>query len=71
MTHAELLEKVQYNQGYQMGIEGYRICSALGAVVELHYEHIGGAEKSFYCFNCQVKYPCPTIEAIQKELADV
>ena len=71
MTHEELLAKVQYNQGYQMGIEGYRICSALGAVIELHYEHIGGAEKSVYFFNCQVKYPCPTIEAIQKELADV
>ena len=68
MTREELLERVQYNQGYQMGLDGYKICSALRAVVELHYEHIGGAEKSIYCYNCQMKYPCPTIQTIEKEL---
>ena len=41
---------------------------ALRAVVELHYEHIGGAENAIYCYECSVHYPCPTIQAIEKEL---
>ena len=67
MTHDELLERVQYNQGYQMGLDGYRICSALREVVELHYEHTSGSG-DIYCYNCQQKYPCLTIQAIEKEL---
>ena len=67
MTHDELLERVQYNQGYQMGLDGYKICSALRAVVELHYEHTSGSG-DIYCYNCQQKYPCLTIQAIEKEL---
>ena len=66
MTHDKLLNTLDdiavHNSGY-----GY-IFEALRAVVELHYEHIGGAEKSVYCYNCQMKYPCPTIRAIEKEL---
>ena len=67
MTHDELLARVQYNQGYQMGLDGYRICSALREVVELHHEHTSGSGY-IYCYNCQQKYPCLTIQAIEKEL---
>ena len=36
MTHNELLAEVQFHQGFQMGIKGFQLCSALRAVVELH-----------------------------------
>jgi hypothetical protein len=72
MTHDELLKRVQYNQGYQMGLDGYKICSALRAVVELHrpLELVS----SSMCLECSsddsvVSYPCPTINNIEKELA--
>jgi hypothetical protein len=67
MTHEELLARVQYNQGYQMGLDGYKICSALRVIVELHHEHTSGSG-DVYCYNCQQKYPCFTIQAIEKEL---
>jgi hypothetical protein len=72
MTHEELLARVQFNQGYQMGLDGYKICSALRAVVELHKPH---NEDSKYCAGCEVddpwywnEYPCPTIQAIESAL---
>ena len=68
MTHDELLERVQYNQGYQMGLDGYKICSALRAVVELHkpYEP---TKIGTVCKACGITsdYPCPTIQVIEKE----
>jgi hypothetical protein len=75
MTHEELLARVQYNQGYQMGLDGYKICSALRAVVELHRRDKDGC-CSAYCVRVdddgyawhQSFYPCPTIQAIEKEL---
>lgn len=64
MTHDELLERIQYNQGYQMGLDGYKICSALRAVVELHYQQ----NEDGYCDVCpDYEYPCRTIRAIEKE----
>lgn len=68
MTHEELFARIKEGQWVdkdEMHLRG----NALRAVVELHYEHIGGAEKSVYCYNCQMKYPCPTIVAIEKELS--
>lgn len=67
MTHDELLTRLKEGQWVDKD-EMHRRSNALRAVVELHYEHIGGAEKSVYCYNCQMKYPCPTIVAIEKEL---
>lgn len=64
MTYDELLERVQYNQGYQMGLDGYKICSALRAVVELH----SGTGISNRCVSCSHGNPCLTIQAIEKEL---
>lgn len=72
MTHEELLEKIDYNLDKEIWFQdmGY----ALRAVVELHkrccddlnYLHTG------YCVFCSqtkpTKYPCPTIQAIEKEL---
>ena len=73
VTHDELLERVQYNQGYQMGLDGYKICSALGSVVELHKpDFMGCCDNnccgSDACTSCLNEYPCPTIQAIEKEL---
>jgi len=61
MTHDELLTKINYD------IEGNpydEYMSALRAVVELH------KPDSNYCDACewQHAYPCPTIQAIEKEL---
>ena len=61
MTHDELLEKINYD------IEGNpydEYMQALRAVVELH------KPDSNYCDACewQHAYPCPTIQAIEKEL---
>ena len=72
MTHDELLKKINWWKGAYVNRNNCKRCikylNTLRAVVELHYEHIGGAEKSIYCYNCQMKYPCPTIQAIEKEL---
>jgi len=61
MTHDELLAKINYD------IEGNpydEYMSALRAVVELHKPDTN------YCDACewQHAYPCPTIQAIEKEL---
>ena len=61
MTHDELLAKINYD------IEGNpydEYMSAIRAVVELH------KPDSNYCDACewQHAYPCPTIQAIEKEL---
>lgn len=67
MTHDELLAKVQFNQNYQMGIEGYQICSALRVVVELHEPDHSGLCGWCTCRDCthMVSYPCKTIRAIE------
>ena len=73
MTHDELLERLHIEQGCPVG-------DALRAVVELHkpieedgklwcghevcYNHIEFLERN----DCYCSYPCPTIQAIEKEL---
>jgi hypothetical protein len=57
MTHEELLAK----------IDGFTCCSgahelALRAVVELH------KQRGDLCETCFHRYPCATIQAIEKEL---
>ena len=68
MTYDELAKRLKEGQWVDKD-EMHLRSNALRAIVELHYEHIGGAEKSVYCYNCQMKYPCPTIQAIEKELS--
>ena len=69
MTHNELLAKID-NELVTHGQRGNIIkhSFALRVVVELHrpeaQEH-GQYEK---CWNCNLLYPCPTIQAIEKEL---
>jgi hypothetical protein len=65
MTHDELLAK----------IDSFTCCSgaheiALRAVVELHKPiiHKKYKDQGFFCDNCEYDYPCPTIQAIEKEL---
>jgi hypothetical protein len=68
VTHDELLIEINHRLDVALYNGDAQSIHALRAVVELHYEHIGGAEKSVYCYNCQQKYPCLTIQAIEKEL---
>ena len=63
MTHDDLLAK----------INSATCCSgiheiALRAVVELHIVDSGTPNEIVVCDYCKVIYPCPTIQAIEKEL---
>lgn len=64
MTHDELLNDVVYGEQTR-----FALANALRAVVELHkpVEHTEGT----WCSGCMATewYPCPTIQAIEKELA--
>jgi hypothetical protein len=83
VTHDELLDKIYWYWRHQdtqyFGLSGYR--NALRAVVELHkpfettppWEYV----KYMACDACEswtnageynLPYPCPTIQAIEKEL---
>ena len=81
MTHDELLEKIKREEDYlKTYAEGYGfvVTDALRAVVELHKPtepdiYLEEDEKYLICNVCmefdeEVKYPCPTIQAIEKEL---
>ena len=66
MTHDELLEKIPTD------FRAFKLQDALRAVVELHKPT---PFTTPYCSGCyevddlyQVPYPCPTIQAIEKEL---
>ena len=66
MTHDELSKKLEGLWHDSFKAPGYMM---LRAVVELHrpeaQEH-GQYEK---CWSCNLLYPCPTIQAIEKELS--
>ena len=67
MTHDELLAKIDT----RLEIMGDKlVSSALRAVVELH-KSTNGYDRNI-CLFCSpeilVPYPCPTIQAIEKEL---
>lgn len=77
MTHDELLDKIYWSWRHQdtehFGLSGYR--NALRAVVELHKPEntiLGGQPVCEECtqgaFVRLTTYPCPTIQAIEKEL---
>ena len=75
MTHEELLNKMPLGYWYSQN-ELNGILRAIRAVVELHKPHdiyfTGEAVPETYCDGCNqeyyTKYPCPTIQAIEKEL---
>jgi len=65
MTHDELLAKIDY------AIEGNpydEYTSAIRSVVELHRPEEQDHKQYEKCWNCNLVYPCPTIQAIEKEL---
>ena len=69
MTHEELLAEIDF-----LPLDGLHkwFQPALRAVVELH-KPTEGWEGYTYCEGCQEialgDYPCPTIQAIEKELS--
>ena len=79
MTNDELLAKI--DEYFAYGRINDTLAKALRAVVELHKpdgeiqfdladENDSMTEDSFIecCDSCSMTYPCPTIEAIEKEL---
>ena len=70
MTHKELIEVLGHTA--QDGMADEPVLKAVRAVVELHrpydpeFESLEG--QLLACHNCNVLYPCPTIQVIQKEL---
>ena len=81
MTHDELLAKIDYTVAIYEGLSVLDIrvltayLKALRAVVELHkpIEPVAPVETHddyWYglCDDCLKTYPCPTIQAIEKEL---
>jgi len=73
VTHSEILTKMDdYDIGLSNGMAHkdlvFATAKALRAVVELHKpEH---SITGYRCTHCtlEVTYPCPTIQAIEKEL---
>ena len=61
MTHDELLNKITYERKFDEGLSN----NALRAVVELH--KCSNPRFDLLC-DCGKAYPCPTIQAIEKEL---
>lgn len=78
MTHDELLAKIDDEGEFlvQHFDSKPRVHSALRAVVELHkpaFAIVDGVKGDEWCYQCAdqrgyAKYPCPTIQAIEKEL---
>ena len=74
MTHDELLERLEELK-WEVGDSGIneesKAVYALRAVVELH-RPVHNAYDTDYswwgCLMCEEVYPCPTIQAIEKEL---
>jgi len=63
MTHDELLA-ICDNYSFKDSAEPVK---ALRAVVESHKPYLFAIDE-IKCLNCQFHYPCPTIQAIEKEL---
>ena len=81
MTHDELLICVNMNAQTTGGLE--QNTEALRAVVELHKPRLDTVTGKYYCEYCdwiidcqdchiytsqECEYPCPTIQAIEKEV---
>jgi hypothetical protein len=76
MTHEELLAKISDLGDNCLGIMAGAVMSdALRAVVEMHkpINNPNFPDSDIWCWQCAdgrgyAKYPCPTIQAIEKEL---
>ena len=76
MTHEELLDKIEDIEYWQEQYAGKTFMKALRAVVELHkpIHNPNFPNSEPWCLQCAegrgyAKYPCPTIQAIEKELS--
>ena len=70
MTHDELLARI--NDNNNQGIWIWANVKALRAVVELHKPYVSRNDEFnpwTVCDVCGDSYPCPTIQAIERELA--
>ena len=67
MTHEELLAKIDHMWNDDFDYVASCHTNALRAVVELHKPVINALPDET-CLACQDLYPCPTIQAIEKEL---
>ena len=74
MTHDELLAKINAAGAYALQADSYGWI-ALRAVVELHkpISYPDNPDSPVWCYQCAegrgyAKYPCPTIQAIEKAL---
>lgn len=73
MTHDELLARIKDVHEYEYGAG---LIASMLAVVELHkpmlWKNLGNDTDGYKCQACQGwtrdLYPCPTIQAIEKEL---
>ncbi len=67
MTHEELLKLIDE---CKLSDDDWKFEPALRAVVELHNEDVGTPtdDPISVCDYCKLAYPCPTIQAIEKEL---
>jgi hypothetical protein len=71
MTHKKLLARIN-NLPEIIGLAEFKVRhDALRAVMELHIEDVGTPidDPISVCDWCKVAYPCPTIQAILKELS--
>jgi hypothetical protein len=75
MTHDELLKQIKAGVKYTYGALDKDAWSALRAVVELHkpvQSYMFDEEACSHCSSeedrSEILYPCPTIQAIEKEL---
>ena len=70
MTHDELLWAINsvVENGTCETVGHYSSAKALRAVVELHKPFLYPEDDKIYCDECNVKFPCKTIQAIEKEL---
>ena len=71
MTREELLNEL--DSWHLESDYDYKLINALRVVVELHQEYTT-ADGVAFCVKCctpekQLQYPCPTIQAIEKELS--
>jgi hypothetical protein len=65
MTHDDLSKKIEGIWHDSFKAPGYK---ALRTVVELHKPFEIDREGNYNCQECEWEYPCPTIQAIEKEL---
>ena len=67
MEHDKLLTMIEDKFNNHSGLHDAQIVNALYRVVELHIRVLDPVGRPD-CLSCRRHYPCPTIQAIEKEL---